>query len=308
MEETDVPICGITMEPITDPEELHTSPGGSTYKLESILQWMDGQNRSTGLVYYPTREVINVADAISAGIMSEEEPENSDSGSDTESEYEPDNYLRTSLLSWLESLYKMAEDAENGEELSEDSYNVPFSYSERANLASLIAAADVSEEDMKNFHKVGRMLMKDDILHNIDCDDTAQATIDHINPLSETKLLIGREYIWSLELMIQNGFPIKIFDETKDGKIVSEIHYGGILDCDDASIKQSEMKTVTRLATVEIVDNFIELLGPGTVCPYLDTEAEELLSRETIDIISRHRRDARNRRRRFRRELVIRDI
>jgi len=304
------PICGITLEPISD-EELHTSPGGSTYKKLSILRWMDDQSRTNGIVSYPTRETIHVSTAIDLGILTDYADTDSDSYSDSESEmdslesYCPEEYLKDLLVTWLDCFPKLREEAEDHEEISDDASSVEYSVVSRTRLTSLMIGEGVSEESMPNFHKIGRMLAKDEILNSIHYDGTSQKIIESINPFCEKPHLLTREYIWSLELMNNNGFPIKTF-EKKGNEWKTEIHYGGILDIDEASIKSSEMDSVTRKATIEIVENFIDLIGPETICTYLDEKDEPNLSANIKAIISRYHRDTRNRRRTFKRDISTR--
>ena len=279
--------CPITLEVIDDETSIHRSRGGTIYQMDALKIWMNIQNRSSGVIYYPTREPITVENAISLGLISQEIPSNMNIVCDVI----PEN-ISDMLISWLDCFQSFKEDAENGTVLTVQTYDVDF-HDDSINYIR----GFMNYNNVKNFNRIVEALKRESVLHNIYLNGTIEESLESIDSPNYTTL--DWTYRESLLWMLENGFPILNVNHPDLG-----IYYGGFPTSRDSHIIGIDVPIVTKKATLELIDRFILQIGVEKSCMYLDDSDYSNLSSSTRLHISNYKRSLRRRRRRFRREIL----
>lgn len=280
-------ICPITLEVIDNESSIHQSPNGTIYQIDALKTWMNIQDKSSGIIYYPTREPITVENAISKGLISQESPNDMNIACDIM----PEN-ISDMLISWLDCFQSFKEDAENGTVLTDQTYNVDFHDESINYIRSLMGYNNI-----QNFNRIVEVLKRDSILHDIYLNGTMEENLESIDSPNNTTL--DWTYRESLLWMVENEFPILNVNHPDLG-----IYYGGFPTSRNATLMGIDVPIVTKKATLELIDRFILQIGVEKSCMYLDDSDYSNLSLSTRLHISNHKRSLRRRRRRFRREIL----
>ena len=276
------PTCPITLELLKDDSNIHQSPHGTSYDLLSLKKWMNMQNNSTGFIYYPTREIISVEKATSLGLLSEEYED------DTETEIYG-NELGFLLIKWLKCYKSFQEDSRNFTEISDETYDVDYDRDSISRLRHLM-----NHPRMVNFDHIVEVLRRDELIYVSSNPSVIMNCIESIEsgPF-HNQLGLDWTFRESLNWIVVGGFPI-------NNPFRDEIYYGG-LPCErSGTISSRDVERVTKAATIEIIDLFINEMGVENACRFLDDDDIEKLSIESRRCVENHMRDIRHRRRVFR--------